>query len=30
MPYNNLDLDASILAENIINIGKKCIDYRAE
>ena len=28
--YNNLDIDASILAENIIKIGKKYIDYGAE
>ena len=25
--YNNLDINASMLAENIIKIGKKCIDY---
>ena len=30
MSYNNLDIDASILAENIIKIGKKFIDYGAE
>ena len=29
MSYNNLDIDASILAENI-KIGKKCIDYGVE
>ena len=28
--YNNLDIDASILGENIIKIGKKCIDYGVE
>ena len=28
--YNNLDIDASMLAENIIKIGKKCIDYGVE
>ena len=28
--YNNLDIDASIFAENIIKIGKKCIDYGVE
>ena len=27
MSYSNLDKDASILAENIIKIGKKCTDY---
>ena len=30
MPYINVDLDASILAGNIIKIGKRCIDYGAE
>ena len=30
MLYNNLDIDASILAENIVKIGKKCIDYGVE
>ena len=30
MSYNNLDIDASMLAENIIKIGKKCIDYGVE
>ena len=25
--YKNLDIDASILAGNIIKIGNKCIDY---
>ena len=28
--YNNLDRDASILAENIIKIRKKCVDYGIE
>ena len=28
--YNNLDINASMLAENIIKIGKKCIDYGVE
>ena len=28
--YNNLDIDASILTENIIKIGKKYIDYGVE
>ena len=28
--YDNLDIDASMLAENIIKIGKKCIDYGVE
>ena len=28
--YNNLDIDASILAENIIKIWKECIDYGVE
>ena len=30
MSYNNLDIDASIFAENITKIEKKCIDYGAE
>ena len=30
LSYNNLDIDASMLAENIIKIGKKCIDYGVE
>ena len=30
MSYNNLDIDASILSENITKTGKKCIDYGAE
>ena len=30
MSYNNLDTHASILAGNIIKIGKKCIDYCVE
>ena len=30
MSYNNLDIDASILAENIIKIGTNFIDYGAE
>ena len=30
MSYNNLNTHASILAENIIKIGKKCIDYCVE
>ena len=30
MSHNNLDTDASILAENVIKIGKKCIDYSVE
>ena len=30
MSYNNLDIDASIFAENIIKIGKKCIAYGVE
>ena len=28
--YNNLDIDASMFAENIIKIGNKCIDYGLE
>ena len=28
--YNNLHIDASILAKNILKIGKKCIDYSVE
>ena len=28
--YKNLDIDASILAGNIIKIEKKCIDYGAD
>ena len=28
--YNNLDIDASVLAGNIIKIGKKCIDCGVE
>ena len=28
--YNNLDRGASILAENIIKIRKKCVDYGVE
>ena len=30
VPCNNLDIDASILAENVIKIAKKCIDYGVE
>ena len=30
MSYNNLYIEASILAENFIKIGKKCIDYGVE
>ena len=30
MSYNNLDIDTSILAENIIKIGNKYIDYGVE
>ena len=28
--YNNLGIDASMFAENIIKIGNKCIDYGLE
>ena len=28
--YNNLGIDASMFAENIIKIGNKCIDYDLE
>ena len=30
LSYNNLDIDASMLAKNIIKIGTKCIDYGVE
>ena len=30
IPHNNLDIDASILAENIIKFGNKCLDYSVE
>ena len=30
MSYNNLDIDTSILGENVIKIKKKCIDYGVE